>query len=209
MRLAVFFSGGSTWRRGLTQVLGSMDNLPAHIASKLEDQLAQVIERIGAIRTLHKLYQEQIELRQDTFLFNTMYDSLWDSAIVRIGTMWDKARGVASLPNLAKQLRRMKNKAADAVAVEIEINSTAEWLRLKEWRDAIIAHARVPLDPVAFNRDYELSVLDVEKESQRIEFLLTKATDFLGQLPVYYPELRERADSSAQNSLDRWVRDAA
>ena len=186
-----------------------MDNFPAVMAEKIENQLAQLILYIGAIDSLSEAYQTHENLRQDAFLFSTVYDGLWDAAIVRIGTLWDNTGGVASLPKLTKHLRRLNGPEAKAVATEIDGAATPEWIRLKEWRHAIVAHVRIPLDAPSFDRDNSVGVTDLRKETERVEHLLARANKCLGREQVYYEALKEDAVSNARNSLARWTRVAA
>lgn len=186
-----------------------MDNFPASMAEKIENQLAQIILYIGAIDSLSEAYRAHENLRQDVFLFSTVYDGLWDAAIVRVGTLWDNTSGVASLPKLSKHLRRLNRSEAKAVAKEIDSTPTPEWIRLKEWRHAVVAHARIPLDSTSFDRDNRIGVSDLRKEVERVELLLAKANNCLGRDQVYYQVLKEDAMSNARNSLARWARGAA
>lgn len=183
-----------------------MDSFPITMAEKLENQLAQLILYIGAIDILSETYRTNENLRQDAFLFGTVYDSLWDAAIVRIGTIWDTTGGVASLPRLSKHLRRLTSPEAKAAAVAIDGSATPEWLRLKEWRNGVVAHARIPLDAHGFDRDNGVGVTDLRKEAERVEHLLAKANKCFGRDQVYYQVLKEDSVSNARNSLARWAR---
>ncbi len=92
-----------------------MNTFQASIAEKIENQLAQIIVYVGAIDSLSEAYRTQPELRHDAFLFRTVYESLWDAVIVRMGTVWDTTNGVASLPKLSKHLRRLATKEAQSL----------------------------------------------------------------------------------------------
>jgi hypothetical protein len=185
--------------------LSSVSDFPTAIVEKLEKQLAHIILYIGAIDSLAAMYRGHADLREDAFLFSTVYGSLWDAVIVRIGTIWDNKKGVASLPNLSKQLRRLNSSEAKIVAREIDGAPTTEWIRLKEWRHTIVAHSKFPLDAPSFDRDFEVNVSDVRKEAERIEHLLIKTNNCLDRQPVYYQVLKEDAASNALNSLAKWV----
>ena len=186
-----------------------MENFPASIAEKIENQLAQVILYVGAIDSLLEAYQSQPRLRHDAFLFRTVYESLWDAVIVRIGTIWDTRNGVASLPKLSKHLRKIDSQEAKALAAEMDRPASAEWTRLKEWRHTVVAHAKIPLDTLSFDRDFEINIADVRKEAERVETLLEKANKCLGRPQIYYEVLKEDSVSNARNSLSRWIAGAA
>jgi hypothetical protein len=186
-----------------------MSESVALMVEKLENQLAQVILYIGAIAALSEAYRAHEKLQQDPFLFGTVYDGLWDAAVVRLGTIWDDSKAVASLPKLAKQLDRLRGAEAKAVAKEIKGAPTLEWARLKEWRHAIVAHARFPLDAASFDSKFSIGVEDLRRESERIEQLLARANECFGRQPVFYEVLKADAIANARNSLARWQSDAA
>lgn len=176
---------------------------------KLENQLAQVILYLGAIDSLAEAYRDNARLQQDEFLFGTVYNSLWDALVVRIGTIWDDSSGVASLPKLAKQLSRLSHAEAKSVAKEIRAAPSAEWIRLKEWRHAIVAHARFPLDLASFDSSFGTNVEDARTEAVRIEHMLAKANKCIGRTQVFYGVLKDDAITNARSSLAGWQWDAA
>ena len=187
-------------------MLDGTNNLPASMAERIENQLAQVIIYIGTIDSLSEVYRANEKLRADAFLFHTVYDSLWDAAIVRIGTLWDNTKGVASLPKLAKHLRSLKNKDANKVANNIDKITTSELARIKEWRNAVVSHIRFPLDAPSFDRDNAINIFDLRKEAERIENLLAKANACFGRSKIHFQVIKEDALTNARNSLERWIR---
>src|SRR5690606_42125771 len=100
--------------------------------------------------------------------------------------LWDNTGGVASLPKLSKHLRRLNGPEAKAVATEIDGAATPEWIRRKEWRHAIVAHVRIPLDAPSFERDNSVGVTDLSKATERVEHRLARANKCLGREQVYY-----------------------
>ncbi len=181
-----------------------MSTRAIHIAEKIESQLSQLILYIGAIDALSETYRSCIDLRQDPFLFHTVYESLWDGIIARIGTIWDVTKGVASLPQLSKELKRIGSPGVLAVAREIDRASSPERARLKEWRDSVVAHSSLALDPSAFDMENGISAEDVRQETNRIEQLLQSVNMSIGRSPVYYEVLKEDAIINARCSLKKW-----
>jgi hypothetical protein len=49
---------------------------------KIENQLAQLIIYIGAIDALAEAYRASDDATKHAFLFGTVYDALWDAAVV-------------------------------------------------------------------------------------------------------------------------------
>src|SRR5690606_924458 len=96
---------------------------------KIENRLAQLILSIEAIQPLADAYRAADRLDKDPFLFGTVYDGLWDAAVVRIGTLWDRSRGVASLPKLRKHLVKGSEPHVRGVARLIDAPESAEWKR--------------------------------------------------------------------------------
>ncbi len=80
---------------------------------------------------------------------------------------------------------------------------------MKEWRHTIVAHSKIPLDPVSFDNNFEISLTDVRKEAERIETILAKANKCLGRPQVYYEVLKEDSLSIPRDSLARWITRAA
>ena len=176
---------------------------------KLENQLAQVLLYIGALDALAESYRAHESLRHDTFLFGAVYESLWDALIVRLGTFWDRTSGVASLTKLSNHLQGLSSNEARAVVKEIRGSPTPEWIRLKEWRHTVVAHAKFPIDAVIFDGSYQIDIEDVRKEIAKIEILLAKANPCLGRSPVYFQILKDEALAEAKRSLSRWASSAA
>ena len=137
----------------------------------------------------------------EPFLFGTIYDALWDAAVVRIGTLWDNSKGVASLPKLARQMERLGGSEAIAVARQIGGEPSPEWKRLKEWRHAIVAHAKFPLDPAAFDREFSINIADLRTEGDRIEAFLAEAQRALGGSATNFEVLKSDAIRNAREFL--------
>lgn len=186
-----------------------MSTRAIQIAEKIENQLSQVILYIGAIDVLSEKYRSCTQLRQDSFLFNTVYESLWDGVIARIGTIWDGAKGVASLPQLSKELKRIGSPSVVAVARVIDKAVSPERARLKEWRDSVVAHSSLALDPEAFDVKNGIDVKDLRQEANRIELLLQSVNTSIGRPSVYYEVLKEDALLNARSSLQKWSGDGA
>lgn len=177
---------------------------------KIENQLGQLILYVGAIDAISEEYRVADEPQHDPFLFGIIYDGLWDAAIVRIGTLWDGSKSVASLPKLAKRLGCLGGSARKAaVAKQINGKSSPEWDRLKAWRHEIVAHAKFPLDPAAFDREFAINVKDLRMEAERIETLVAEAKKSIGGKPAYFEVLKTDAVDNAKASLSRRRRNAA
>src|SRR5690606_40145319 len=108
-----------------------MSEIAESMIEKLENQLCQLILYIGAIDALSEEYRHNESFRGDPFLFGTVYDGLWDAAIVRIATLWDSSKSVASLPKLAIKLERLNCPESKSVARQIKSETSPEWERLK------------------------------------------------------------------------------
>jgi hypothetical protein len=171
---------------------------------KIENQLAQLIIYIGAIDALAEAYRASDDATTHAFLFGTVYDALWDAAVVRIGTLWDETKGVASLPKLARQLDRIGGTEARAIARRINGDSSPEWTRLKEWRHTIVAHARFSLDAAAFDRRFAINVQDLRSETERIEQLIGEAKKAFGADRTSFEVLKDDATGNARSFLSRF-----
>lgn len=180
-----------------------MSEIAAAMIEKLENQLSQLILYIGAIDALSEEYRSAGNPQNDPFLFGTVYDGLWDAAVVRIATLWDNSKSVASLPKLANRLQRLNSPASKAVAKRIKSESSPEWNRLKTWRHEVVAHAKFPLDPEAFDREFSINVKDLRNEAERIERILADAKTCFGGKPAYFGVLKTDATGNAKASLSR------
>ena len=180
-----------------------MSEIAAAMIEKLENQLSQLILYIGAIDALSEEYRSAGNPQGDPFLFGTVYDGLWDAAVVRIATLWDSSKSVASLPKLANQLQRLDSPASKAVARQIKSETSPEWNRLKTWRHEIVAHAKFPLDPGTFDREFSINVKDLRSEAERIERILADAKTCFGGKPAYFEVLKTDATDNAKASLSR------
>ena len=174
------------------------------MTQKLENQLAQVIVYLGAIDSLAAASRDDESLQQDVFLFDTVYSSLWDAAVIRIGTIWDKTKGVASLPKLADLLNRSNYAGTQAIAKNIRKATSPEWL--KRWRHDVVAHVKFRVDADSFDSNYGIAVEDLRKEAERIEQLLGEINRCLGRPQTFYDVLKSDARANAGNSLARWKR---
>lgn len=180
-----------------------MRKITLPMTDKLVNQLAQLILYIEAIDSLSKEYPLNESHRGDSFLFGTVYDGLWDAAIVRIATLWDNTKSVASLPKLAIELKRLNSPESKCIAKQIENYKSSEWDRLKVWRHNIVAHAKFPLDPIAFDEKYTVRVHDLRTEAEQIELLLADAMKCLGETPVYFKALKDDAKNNAKSFLSK------
>jgi hypothetical protein len=186
-----------------------MSTRAIQIVEKIENQISQVILYIGAIDALSETYRSCTKLREDPFLFHTVYESLWDGVIARIGTVWDGTKGVASFPQLSKELKRIGSPSLLAVAREIDNAASPERARLKEWRNSVVAHSSLTLDPVAFDMENGINAKGARQEANRIEQLLQSVNTSIGRSPVYYEVLKEDAMVNARGSLQKWSGDGA
>lgn len=171
---------------------------------RIENQLGQLILYVGSIDALAEAYRAADGLDNDPFLFGTVYDALWDAAVIRIGALWDNSKGVASLPKLAKHLRSLDRPDARAVAKEVAAAETPQWERLKARRDRIVAHADFPLDPYAFEAQFSVNVKDLRHEAERVERILAGARRAFGTEPVCFEVLKSDATSNAKRFLSRF-----
>lgn len=188
----------------MPRALGDMSESASTIAEKVENQLAQVILYLGGIEELSALWRSSPELRQDPFLFGTVYEALWDGLIVRFGAIWDSTKGVASIPQLSVALRRIGSSEAKSVAARIDAAKSAERERVTAWRNKVIAHRQNRLDANAFDLKNPLSHSDLRDEAERVESLLASANNSIGRSKVYYEVLKEDASTNAKMSLGRW-----
>ena len=179
------------------------------MVEKIEHQLAQVILYLGAIDALSEMYRSCGTQQHDPFLFRTVYESLWDGVIVRIGTIWDKSKNVGSLPQLSVELKRLETTAALSAAKEIDKAESDERRRVREWRHLVVAHSSLALDPENFDMKNGISANDVRSEAKHVEQLLLAASSAIGRSPVYYGILKEDALANARSSLGKWQRDVA
>lgn len=186
-----------------------MSEISAAMIEKIENQLSQLILYIGAIDALSEEYRLAGKLQSDPFLFGTVYDALWDAAVVRIATLWDESKSVASLPKLAVQLQRLSLPDSKAIAKRIRSETSREWGRLKAWRHEIVAHAKFPLDPSAFDKEFSINLNDLRTEAERIELLIAAAKKCFGQKPAYFEALKSDATSNAKSTLSRLRGNAA
>lgn len=181
----------------------------SRIAEKVESQLSQVILYLGAIDSLAEAYRECETLRQDAFLFQTVYEALWEALIVRMGVIWDSTKNVASLPRLSTALRRLTSPDAQAAAKAIDEAKSPERAKLKEWRHTVVAHSRLALDQSEFDSKFSIDIAQVRREAECVEQLLASANRSLGRKQVYYEVLKDDAMGNARKSLARWRWDAA
>jgi hypothetical protein len=179
------------------------------IVERIEQQIAQVILYLGAIDALAEMSRACVTPQQDAFLFQTVYESLWDGVIVRIGTIWDKSKNVGSLPKLSLELKRLRTAAALVVSKEIDKAESDERRRLREWRHMVVAHSSLALNPENFDMKNGISVNDVRSEAEHVERLLLSASSAIGRSPVYYGILKEDALENARRSLGKWQRNVA
>jgi hypothetical protein len=186
-----------------------MSDIATGMIEKIENQLAQLILYIGSIDALSEEYRVADDPQNDPFLFGTVYDGLWDAAVVRIGTLWDERKGVASLPKLTKELERLGGPEANAVARQIKGKPSPEWERLKTWRHEVVAHSKFPLDPAAFDKAFSTNLKDLRSEAERIEKLVAEAKKTFGDEPVYFEVLKSDAVNNAKASLSKRRRNAA
>lgn len=180
-----------------------MDGHAAQMITKIENQLAQLILYAGAITAL----SERAKINDgphDPFLFGTIYEALWDAAIVRLDALWDVSKNVASFPRLVLQLDSMGSVEFKAVAKQIRNSASPERERLKLWRNKVVAHAQHPFDPVDFDANYSVNVRDLEAELKRAEALLAAVSRSLGERPVYFEILKSDANENARRSLAKW-----
>ena|SRR5690606_4042205 len=178
-----------------------MSEIAESMIEKLENQLCQLILYIGAIDALSEEYRLNESFRGDPFLFGTVYDGLWDAAVVRVATLWDNSSSVASLPKLAIKLERLNKPESKNVAKQIRTGTSPEWERLKVRRHQIIAHAKFPLDPNVFDKKFSVNLSDLRAEAERIELLLAAAKKCFGDTPAYFEGLKSDAAFNAKSFL--------
>lgn len=174
------------------------------IIEKLENQVAQAILYLGSIEVLAEAYRENETLRGDPFLFSTVYQALWDALIVRIGTIWDSTKSVASLPQLAKDLKRVYGQSAKMVVLQIESQKKLEKNKIEAWRNNVIAHTNVSLDLEEFDLKNKINSSEVRFEIERIEGILSRINEIISRNPTFYEVLKEDALRNARGSLSRW-----
>lgn len=173
------------------------------MVSTLENQLAQLILYVGAITAVSEKAKAS-EGGHDPFLFGTVYDALWDAAIVRLGTLWDDTKSVASLPKLALELDREGSVESKDVARLIRSSANSERKCLMQWRHKVVAHAQYPFDPVAFDANYAINVRQLEAELASAEVILLAASQSIGMRPAYFEVMKSDAIENAQRSLTNW-----
>ncbi len=166
--------------------------------NKLESQLAKTILCLGAIEVLAETYRDNENMRQDAFLFDTVYGALWDALIIRTVSLWDETKGVVSLPKLNGELEFLQKRTGK--------QKTSEQVKLGEWRHNVVAHNRLSLNAEEFDKNNNINVSEVRAELERIERLLAEAYKRLGKPSPIYDALKDDALYNARVSLARWSR---
>jgi hypothetical protein len=175
----------------------------------LEDQLSQILVWCEGIKVISDTWRKNETLRDDSFIFRSVYDSMWDAVIVKIICIWDDGKDRISLSSLKDpSLNGLKRKISTRLR-----DQNSDLAEIKSWRNQIVAHrAKVIRDKANgeiitaadFDKRYSLRITTIEKELKYIEDLLIEARILLKQPPIYLRFLKEEAADDAKQFLALW-----
>ncbi len=175
----------------------------------VENQLVEAIRTLCAIEALAESWRiskrTRPDLLQDSFLFGTVYDALWDSLVATLGRIWDNDRRSASLPMLARAV--FVGEESEAIAARQHMSDSLHEgrKRLKVRRHKVVAHRDYPL-PETFETDFAIDNLMARKDVAEIMERLHVVADKVGRPRMHWGLVFTESREDAQKSLDRWRR---
>lgn len=175
----------------------------------VEHQLAGAIRTLCAVEGLadawRKSKKTRPDLLQDSFMFSTVYDALWDSLVATLGRIWDNDKRSASLPTLARVLFVGEDPEAIAARQHMSDSLHQGRERLRVRRHKVVAHRDHPL-PETFDTDYAIDNLMARKDVAEVMERLHLIADKLGRAHMDWGLLFTESREGARKSLDRWRR---
>lgn len=180
------------------------------IISKLETvehQLTEAIRTLCAVEALAEAWRElkksSSSLLQDSFMFSTVYDALWDSLLLTLGRIWDNDKRSASLPTMARAL--FVGEGPEAVEARLHMSDSPHKgrERLRVRRHKVVAHRDHPL-PETFDSDYAIDNLMARKDVAEIMERLHMIADKLGRPRAHWGLVFTESREDARKSLERW-----
>jgi len=174
---------------------------------RIQEQLSTVIAYLSAIDALSETWRRCESLRGDRLLFSTIYDSLWDGVIVRLGAIWDGRSDAASLANLADVVRDVPGAAA--LRDKIRRPRHAERAKLHAHRTKVVAHFNYRQDLSKFDSEFQIDTKVAWADVEEVKCLLHEICDCLGCGSFPFHDVEEMVREDARHSLAVWEESAS